>query len=162
MSVKKTRYLLLACGVLLAACSVENCGDPSQDGLGTALGCTLSSDGYQAQTDALAAELAQKQSLAAELRAENARIQGRLASLNAQERQAANRLVGVNNQIATLDDQLNRQLRQQQISQAQYDPAQSQLHELISRRSDVDGTDPADLARLEALESEIADLEQLF
>ena len=71
-------------------------------------------------------------------------------------------MVGVNNQIATLDDQLNRQLRQQQISQAQYDLAQSQLNDLNSRRSDVDVTDPADLARLEALESEIADLEQLF
>lgn len=162
MSIIKPIILAVAgCGVL-AACSVENCGDPSRDGLGTALSCTVNPDGYQAQTDALAAELAQKQSLSAELRAENARINGQLASLNAQERQAAGRLVNVNNQIAALNDQLNGQLRSQSISQAEYDLAQSQLGDLNRRRGGVSVSDPADVARLASLESEIADLRQLF
>ncbi len=147
---------------LLAACSVENCGDPSQDGLGTALNCVVNPAGYQAQTDALAAELAQKQSLASALRDENTRLRGSLASLSGAERQATSRLINVNNQIASLDDRLNSQLRQQSISQAEYNLAQSQLSDLNSRRRSVDTTNPAEAERLAQLESEISDLQSLF
>lgn len=162
MSIFKPFVFIGLAGCLLAACSVENCGDPSQDSLGTALNCTVNSAGYQAQTDALSAELSQKRSLAADLRVENARLQGQLASLNTQQRQAANRLINVNNQIAALDDQLNNELRQQRISQAEYDLAQSQLGDLNSRRRGVSATDPADTARIATLESEVAELRQLF
>lgn len=146
----------------LAACSGENCGDPSQDGLGTALGCTISPAGYQAQTDALSAQLDQRQSLSAELRAENLRLNGQLASLNAEQRQLASRLVRVNQQMAALDDQLTAQLRQQSISQAEYDLVQSQLRDLNQRRSSVNINDAGQTARVAALESEIADLRSLF
>ena len=162
MSILKPLIFSGLAGGLLTACSVENCGDPSQDSLGTALNCTVNSAGYQAQTDALSAELSQKRTLAADLRAENARLQGELATLTAAQRQAANRLINVNNQIAALDDQLNSQLGQQSISQAEYDLAQSQLSDLNSRRSSVRVTNPADTARLATLESEVADLRSLF
>lgn len=162
MSLLKSVVFTGLAASLLAACTVENCGDPSQDGLGTALNCVVSPDGYQAQTDALAAELAQKQTLASDLRNENARLRGTLASLRGAEREATSRLINVNNQIASLDDRLNSQLRQQTISQAEYNLAQSQLSDLNSRRRSVNTTNPADAERLAQLESEISDLQSLF
>lgn len=162
MSVFKSITLSLAAGGLLAACSVENCGDPSQDRLGTALNCTVNAAGYQAQTDALSAELTQKQTIASQLREDNARINRQLASLNAEGRQAANRLINVNAQIASLDDSLNVRLRNQQISQAEFNIAQTEIGQLERRRRAVTPGDPAQVARLAELESEVADLRSLF
>ena len=147
---------------LIAACSVDNCGDASQDGLATALNCTINPGGYQAQTDALAAELSQKQTLAADLRAENARLRGTLNALDGEAQQATSRLITVNTQMAALDDQLNAQLRQQSISQAEFDLAQSQLSDLNNRRSNLNPANAADARRIEGLEAEIADLQNLF
>ncbi len=162
MFIKKSIVLCVVGSAALAACSGENCGDPSRDGFGTALGCTVNPNGYQAQTEALQTQLAERQSIAAELRAENQRLQGQLASLNAEQRQLAGRLVTVNNRLAALDDQLATQLRQQEISQAEYDLAQSQLRAITDRRANVTVEDPASVARVAALENDVDELQRLF
>ena len=160
---KNRNTTLLGIGMvgLLSACTAEQCGDPNTDGLATALGC-VAGPGYQQQTNALAAELSQRESIADDLRAENQRLNTNLASLGVEERQATSRLINVNGQIANLVDQLDAQLSQQQISRTEYELLQSQLSDLNSRRSSVDPGNAADTARIAELESDIAELESLF
>ena len=161
----KTIKTLLAIGAgatMLSACSVENCDNPATDGLGAALACVTNADGYEAQTQELAAEANARQGVAAQLRAENAQLNRDLNQLNAEQRALSNRIAASNSRLATLDDALNRQLRNQQISQAEFDLAQNQLNDLLNRMPSVGSGSAADAARVSQLEAEVADLEGLF
>lgn len=146
---------------VIAGCSAEQCGDPRYDSMGTALGCTVG-PGYRQQTDALAAEARQKQSVAAGLRRENAQLQGELAALDSQQRGLATRVMASNTQIAALDTQLSQQLGQGRISQTEHDLLQAQLASAAASSRAVDPQDSAAAQRVADLEREVADLSAML
>lgn len=149
--------------LVLAAClgGGDCTGDPQLAGLSTAAGCTFGG-GYKAETQNLETVAQERTQLAAELKAQNRELSAQLASLNDRERDLAGRLIEVNDDIAGMDSRLTNLLRQEQISQAEYDLRQSQLVDLTAQRRGLAPTDPQAARRITELESEIADLQRFL
>ncbi len=161
MSVKMFLAGGLGLGLVLGGCSPSACGDPRTDGLLAAAGCTAGG-GYQGQTDALARTAGERQALAGQLARENAGLRDRLGQLQGAERQATQRLIGVNSQIASLDGDLERRRRQQEMTQGEYAIMRSELNSLNAQRARIDPDDSDAAAEIASLEAQVAELRSLI